>query len=304
MARDYGKSKHERESVVTALYALGITAAEIAQAIGWNRSVVLSDINRITATQAFPERPHGSHAVFAAVLHRYASIVHAQGKDAWRSPDAEGAQVRDALAVWLREEELLALLRGMMYTMNHACVPAFDPKWNRHAELLSTMLILPLVFQDISDKRLIVLILHWWYQALETIATNDLPVPQSREVLSQTLVNVVHDVEFRQDIMPIWDDAVFKIVEALIDKLGQPEQQVIRMRYGLSTEGSMSLSEVAAQLRRPSEAVCVLHANALQKLRGMMHQCGLEILQQPVGDALQRELKRRAGGGAQASHAG
>ncbi len=289
--RDYHGKRREREPLVREIYGLGLSAHEIAQITPWSQATLAQDIRRLGRLKAFTDRPKKKDDVFAAVIRRYAQIVFTDMNDKGGEPDEPRAQIRVALATWLREDLILAMLHGLEFTLEQLTVPSFPPERKNHARLLGV--ILGVVVGDPCDAESwpFTGTKNWWHNMLVAIVAEEETAPKSLKHLCKMLVRRVLSDQ-RTEIMPIWDDKVFTHVDQMIATLHPRQQDVIQKLFGINCERQTS-EQIGEYSFVTRERIRQIEAKALHKLRQEARVRKLGIVGKPVGNALQYELARR-----------
>ena len=285
--RDYNVRRREREPLVRELYNFGLSVHEIAKIITeWSEATLSSDIKRIGGTKAFPNRPKKQGEVFAAVIRCYAKIEDSHNHFA-------EDELRDALAKWLRVDLILAMIYGIESTLGQLVRPSFQPNRERHALLLGAIFKIGVSDEshdaESSHKELAEM---WWQNLLSEINLGEEPAPQSREQLCKIVISRALFRE-RADIMPIWDESVFLLLdEMMIMTLTNQECSVIIDRYGLGVE-KRTLKQISEGMHCSRGYVHQVEIRAILKLRKEARKRKLDVIGRPVGNALQREFKKR-----------
>lgn len=298
--RDYQQGRSEREPLMRELYALGLSAQEIAQLTKWSEVTIAKDIKRLGGSLLILDRPKRRRDVFAVVVKWYADCVMAQSLKQPLSPLAE--QVYAALKEWLREDKLLAVISGINYTMDQLLRPQYPPEREGYAKLISSIFAHESVFvqraplypvgtpavEKVPHNVLV------WRALLIQIASGAEPAPADEAALCRLLVRRVL-AEDRCQIRSIWDNQVFELIDRLLaETLAERERQCLRLLFGLDGQPQL-MRQVAVALDLSPSRVGQLEKTALRKLRqaGYSQLRQLWVIAQPVGDALQREFKRR-----------
>lgn len=289
--RDYHEQRREREPLVREIYGLGLSAREISEITEWSQATLAQDIRRFGGPKAFPNRPKQKSEVFAAVIRRYVEIM-VVFKDNEHQVSTEDNAVRQALAAWLREDQILAMLHGLEFTLEQLMVPVYPPERKRHARLLGAILGVMVGDPCNAESWPLTATKLWWHSMLVAIHSGEETAPQSRKHLGKMLVRRVLS-EQRAEIMPIWDESVFTHVDDMLRTLTEREHKVICERFGIGVEKSKTLDQVALDWELTRERLRQIEAKAFRKLRMQAHKRHLEVCRVPVGDALQRELAQR-----------
>lgn len=249
--RDYQKKRRERLPLIQELFALGISASWIAEQTGWSVGTIVKDLRVLGGVKRFTTRPRGK-AIFRTALKRYAELVA-----------AEGLPLRDALAQWIGEREILQSLRGMEMVRECLTVPGYPPGREGYVRLVGAVFggIQIRNFQAESSSSSIV-----WREYLTGVAAGDIPPAASYVDLERDLA-LRHMAEWRAQIMPIWPDELFLAIDELLAEFSAREQKVLVMRFGLDDGVTHSLQEVAAELDVTRERIRQVEAKALRKLR-------------------------------------
>ncbi|MFA6447548.1 MAG: DNA-directed RNA polymerase subunit alpha C-terminal domain-containing protein [Patescibacteria group bacterium] len=272
--------RHEREPLVKELYGLGLTAREITTMVDWSEATVVSDIRRLGGLKAFPNRPTKSE-IFPAVIRCYAEIV----RDSPTGPHP----VRDAIAKWLPESEFQAMLCGIALMTKQLSMPSYPTEKRGHVRLIRE--IFNVQWNDhLYDHQGGVA--DFWVNFFCEIADDVLPTPKGRGQLCQMLAKYAL-AERRAQIMPIWDDEVFSLIDGILSTLHPHEYRVIQLRFGLGNEKPLTFNQIAEVMSYPTPGPRQLEVKAMRKLRKEVFRQRLAILIQPVGDALQRILTSR-----------
>jgi len=132
----------------------------------------------------------------------------------------------------------------------------------------------------------------WWRNILAAIKSGEEVLPQSRRQLGQMIVRRLLS-ERRAEIMPIWDESVFLLVDEMLGTLVERAHQLICEHFGIGVAKARTLDAIAAEWGVTRERLRQIEAKAISKLRREAHKRGLDVLGAPVGSALQRELARR-----------
>lgn len=280
MMRNYLSKRHEREPLVKELFGLGLIAREIAWMTDWSEATIVSDIRRLGGVKAFPNRPTKSE-VFPAVIRRYAEIV--------RDSPGRPHPVRDAVARWLPESNFQAMLRGMALMTKQLSMPSYPPEKRGHARLIRE--IFGVQWNDPLFDHLGG-VADFWVNFFSEIADGDLPTPKGHGQLGQMLAKYAL-AERRVQIMPIWDDEVFSLIDKLLSALQPDEYRVIQLRFGLNNEKPLTYDRITEVMSHPTPGPRQIAVRAERNLRSQVRRQRLAVLIQPVGDALQRELARR-----------
>lgn len=298
--RDYQQGSREREPLVHELYALGLSAQEIARLTKWSEAAIAKNVKRLGVSLLMLDRPKRRQDVFAVVVKRYAGYVMALALKKPLSPLDEQASA--ALKEWLGEDKLLAVISGINYTMEQLLCPQYPPEREGYAKLISSifahegvfvqrMLLYPAGTPEAENVPYNVMV---WRALLIQIASGEEPVPADEAALCRLLVRRAL-AEDRCQIRPIWDNQVFELIDCLLkETLTEREQQGLRLLFGLDGQ-PQSKRQVAIALDVTPSRVNQLEKTALRKLRqaGHSQRRQLWVIAQPVGDALQREFKRR-----------
>ncbi len=284
--RDYNVGRREREPLIRELYNLGLSVHEISKIVTkWSEATLSKDVARVGGVKGFPDRPKKQGDVFATVIRRYAKI------EALDNQFAED-ELRDALATWLRVDLILAMIYCIESTLYQLVHPCFPSNRERHARLLGAIFKVEISDEssdaDFSHKDLVKL---WWQNLLAVINSGEEPVPQSREQLCKMEISRALFRE-RADIMPIWDENVFLLLDEMILTLTEQERSVIIKRYGLGVE-KRTLEQISQDMLCSRGYVHQVEIRAVRKLRKEACKCKIEVIGRSVGNALQREFKKR-----------
>ncbi|MBU0540457.1 hypothetical protein KKD88_03025 [Patescibacteria group bacterium] len=288
--RDYQKDRRARKQILCELYALGFTAKEIALNVAWSRATIAQDLRLLGGMNAFPNRPKKPGDVFAAVLRRYAEIAIAQGDDRLsrnRAADAPDAELGDILAAWLKEESIMGFICGIESSVARLEAPSYPPEKRGYAQLLgavSRCRIDPYVPGPGDAKTA-------WRDVLADVADGR-EIVAGRGDLEQLILQRLLDAR-RANIMPIWDDHVFRCVDDLLERLDILDRVVIYRRFGIGGKACQTLEQIGKDLHVIRERVRQIDGKALRELRNKVLEKDLSILMEPAGTALQRELSRR-----------
>lgn len=284
--RDYQKDFRRRLPLVKELYGLGLSVHEIAEIITeWSEATLSKDVARIGGAKGFSDRPKKQADVFVAVIRRYVKI------EALDNQFAED-ELRDALATWLRVDLIFAMIYGIESTLDQLVHPSFPPNRERHAHLLGAIFKVEISDEsrdaEFSHKELIEM---WWQNLLIAINSGEEQVPQSREQLCKMEIS---RALFREqaDIMPIWDESVFQLLDDMMLILTEQEHSVIIARYGLGVE-KRTLEQISENMHCSRGYVHQVEKKAIRKLRKEARKRQIEVIGCPVGNVLQREFKKR-----------
>lgn len=288
--RDYHGQRREREPLVREIYGLGLSAREIAEITEWSEATLAQDIRRFGGSKAFPNRPKKGD-VFAAVIRRYAEIM-VIFKDDEGSVSEEEKAVRGALAKWLREDLILAMLHGLEFALEQLTVPVFPLVQKGYARLLGSILGMAVGDPCSMESWPLTATKFWWHNMLTAIHSGEEAIPQSRKHLGKMLVRRVL-AERRAEIMPIWDESVFSLVDEMLGTLTEREHKVICERFGIGVKKARTLEQIAPEWECTRERLRQIEAKAIRKLRTQAHKRHLGVCADPVGNALQRELAQR-----------
>src|SRR3989338_7554126 len=108
----------------------------------------------------------------------------------WKVAEGENA-VRQALAAWLREDLILAMLHGLEFTLEQLAVPSYPPERQGHACLLGVILGLAVGDPCNAESWPLTATKHWWHGMLAAIQSGEESAPQSRKHLGQMIVRRV-----------------------------------------------------------------------------------------------------------------
>ena len=296
MKRDYHRKRREREPFVRELFGLGFTEEEIARAIDWSDTTVSYDLQRLGGPVAFPNRPKMPD-IFAAVLKRYAELVHKQDAEEHRSDETE-TRLCGILAARLRENEILAAISGIEESVALLMDPSYPPELENHAQLLYTIFGEPF-FASLRKEARYPSVKQRWREFLTDMATGRQPVPRNHDELRRCLAQrAFHKSrpgimpETRQGIMPIWDDRMRAYVDAALKQLHGREEDVLRRRFGLDCE-RQTFEQIGQVHCVTRERIRQIEARAFRRLRHPSLSKELALLIRPVGNAVGRELDRR-----------
>lgn len=289
--RDYHEQRREREPLVREIYGLGLSAREISEITEWSEATLAQDIRRFGGLKAFPNRPKQKWNVFSAVIRRYAEIMIVF-TDNEQKVSEEANAVRQALAAWLREDLILAMLHGLEFTLEQLTVPVYPRERKNHARLLGVILGVVVGDPCNAESWPLTATKLWWHSMLVAIHSGEETTPQSRKHLGKMLVRRVL-VERRAEIMPIWDESVIAHVDDLLGTLTEREHKVICERFGIGVKEAKTLEQVASEWECTRERLRQIEAKAIRKLRTQAHKRHLGVCADPVGNALQRELAQR-----------
>lgn len=288
--RDYHEQRREREPFVREIYGLGFSAREISEITKWSKATLAQDIRRFGGSKAFPHRPKKDD-MFAAVIRRYAEIM-VVSKDDEQSMSEEEKAVHKALATWLREDLILAMLHGLEFTLKQLTNPVFSPAQKGYARLLGSLLGIAVGDPCSAESWPLTATTLWWHNMLIAIHSGKEVIPQSRKHLGKMLVRRVL-AEWRAEIMPIWDENVFSLVDEMLSTLMERERKLICERFGIGVMKARTLEQIAAEWDCTRERLRQIEAKAIRKLRTQAHKRHLEVCADPVGNVLQRELAHR-----------
>lgn len=289
--RDYHEQRRKRESFVREIYGLGLSAREISEITEWSKETLAQDIRRFGGLEAFPNRPKQKGNVFAAVLRRYAEIM-VVFKDNESKVSKEENVVRQALAAWLREDLILAMLHGIEFTLEQLTVPVYPLERKNHARLLGMILGVAVGDPCNTESWPFTASKFRWHNMLVAIHADEETTPQSRSQLGKMLVRRVL-AEQRADIMPIWDESVFAHVDDMIGTLKERERKLICERFGINVEKARTQKQIASEWGCTRERIHQIEVKATRKLRTQAHRRHLGVCGEPVGNALQREFAQR-----------
>ncbi len=289
--RDYHAQRREREPLVRELYGLGLSAREIAEITQWSVATLVQDIRRFGGSEAFPNRPKQKRDVFATMIRRYAEIMIIFTDNEWKVSKDENA-VRQALAAWLREDLILAMLHGLEFALEQLAVPVFPLARKGYARLLGFILGVAVRDPCSADSWPLTATKFWWHNMLVAIHSGEEAVPQSRKHLGKMLVRRVL-ADRRAEIMPIWDESVFALVDDMLGTLMERERKLICERFGIGVEKARTLEQIAPEWSCTRERLRQIEAKVIYKLRTQAHKRHLRVCADPVGNALQHELAHR-----------
>lgn len=288
---DYHKQRREREPLVREIYGLGLSAREIAEITEWSQATLALDIRRLGGPKAFAKRPKHNGNVFAAVIRRYAEIRIVFKDNEWKVSEEANA-VRQALAAWLREDLILAMLHGLEFTLGQLGTPVYPPERKNHARLLGVILGVAVGDPCNVESWPFTGTKHWWHDMLAAIKSGEETAPRSRGHLGRMIVRRVL-TERRAETMPIWDESVFILVDDMLGTLVERERKIICERFGIGVKEAKTLEQIAPDWNCTRERLRQIEAKAIHKLRTQARKRQLGVLAHPVGNALQRELVQR-----------
>lgn len=270
--RDYQKKRRERLPLIQELFALGIPAGWIAERTGWSVGTIVKDLRVLGGVKRFPMRPRGK-AIFRTVLKHYAELVA-----------TEELPLRDALAQWIGEREVLQSLRGMEMVRERLTVPGYPPGREGYVRLVWA------VFGRFEDPDRSPSS-NAWPEYLHGVAVGDIPPAASHADLERDLA-LRYTADWRAEIMPILPDELFPAIDELLAEFSVREQKVLAMRFGLDDGVTHTLEEVAAELDVSRERIRQIEAKALRKLRHPTRSRVMRPFVWPVDSTISRELKR------------
>ncbi|TAL50625.1 hypothetical protein EPN81_02395 [Patescibacteria group bacterium] len=280
--RDYHGGRREREPLVREIYGLGFSPQEIAEITKWSEATIVQDIRRLGGKKAFPNRPKHKCDVFAAVIRRYAQIMIVFTNNEWKVAEGEDA-VRQALATWLREDLIHTMLRGLQIMLDQLTVPSFPPERHHHARLLGVILGVAVRDPCNTESWPLTATEHWWHEMLAAIRSGKEPPPHSHWHLGQMIVRRML-TQRRAQIMPIWDESVFTILDDLLKSLYEDERKLICERFGINVPKARTMEQIALDWK---------YSRTINRFRVQVKKHQLGVLGDPVGNALQYELGRR-----------
>lgn len=290
------KKQQERLPLVQALFALGISYREVAEFAGVCEETVRNDIRLRANKKLFKNRPTKPRLIFQSAFKRYAELVVASKE---RALDPLEWDFCMALSRWLRVGEIRAFVQGVNLTMDYLLCPGC-PSQMGYAKLLQALFNVRVdaVLNSESDRAISLLLAEeGWVDELAFIAEGNGIVPASREDLCRSFaMRSIEGGARRSKIMPIWDNEALAVVDSALEKLTPREAEVIRLRFGILPWSvpshwplPRSLDEAAQRLELSRERVRQIEIAARVKLRKPAF--GLQLLIEPVGDALKQRLQ-------------
>lgn len=266
MRRKQDSRRSERVTLVAELFGLGLSTDDISTLTLWSRGTILHDLSTLGGENAFPKRPRRKNEVFAAILGRYATLCTVRST----TDVATNADLRMALAAWLRENEILAMLDGVKLTLRRLQIPAYPMDRQAHAQLLGKICGISLTEPNSAD--LVATRRDEWGNLLSAIHSGEQKTPDSRDQIDALLARAVLEKE-RPKIMPMWNEDLFVAVDKLLEILGPHE-------YAIVMKGTSEIPDAT-----------------IHRLRQEMHRRNLDIFTSPIqmtlGEAFETWDKRR-----------
>lgn len=267
-----------RKLMVAELYALGITNTAIAGMLGVRRETITRDVANLGVAQKFQDRPTKDRDVFRAVLLRYARLRVVKDIE-----DIDQLLVSLRLPVflssWLKENEILAFLRGVESTMRQLLVPAVPPDKQGYARLLSEVLHCSFSPAKISVQTAE----EVWHNYLEQMVNSPDNVADSRQNVQHTAA-AMYLAQYRAQIAPMLTDQVCAMVDAQLDTLAPREREILRKRFGIDKESAQTHQGVGEDEDVTRERIRQIESKALRKLRHPSRKRVLASLLEPVGE--------------------
>lgn len=291
----------DRAPPILELYGLGLSIEDIALlGVKCNfgptfiKRTIAAMVRRAGGAKAFPNRPKKRDA-FAAVLRRYAEIVKleydtavARRVNTTARDDVPTGLLRAVLAVLLREEEILATMRGMEYLRARLVVPYILPGSEGPARFLATVYNNPWICAETdavhaSDAECIAT----WHAYLSWIRCESScgrPIPKTCAELYRSFANGVN-ARCRGDIMPIFDpDQLTCVLEPILAELTPEERETIELRFGLSNhEAPATVRAIATSAHTSPEHIRRIIRRAFRKIRASQWSAVLGTFTVPLG---------------------
>lgn len=294
----FNQARGARVALVSVLYALGLTIREVAEIIGRCTQTICHDISHLRGTYDFVARPSRAEEVYAAVIQCYARTFLSSKDETLpieaddpRTPSQVTAEIRDALALWLHVDELRTFLRGIQAVLRLLMLPSCPSASQGYARLLGAVFERDFLSPDPHAVQMGESV---WRETLLAIAAKQIAPPKRRQELEALLVQRMLE-HTRARILPMWDKPVFDFVDQfMLDALTERERSMLRARFGIGTPEPQTLMQIAEREGISGPAVKQHLDKALRRLRQRISGRGLDLLIQPVGNALQRSLVRFA----------
>lgn len=282
------KNVIQRRELVEQLFQLGFSESEISRMIGrWNRATNWQDLAGLQ--ENFPNRPTKKNEVFATVISYYAALLKEQS-DNWRSKDAPKSQLRDLLGEWLDFSGNSMYLRGVSYVLFHLSLPSYPRERQGYVNLLKAMYGWPIsdpCSQEMAESfeaKAFDWFLKWWFELFCAIAEGKEVVPNSREQLQQMLVRQALSDQ-RREIIPIWDNQVFSLMDKMLEVLSERRRFVVSKRCGIGCQ-PLTYAQIGKELDVSRERTRQLWTEALRKLRNEATHLNLHVYGQSFGKIL------------------
>ena len=282
--RDYDVEMRARQPFVTTLFQLGFTLQDIAHASKWCIATVGSDIQRQGGLRAFPDRPKPTKA-YSTILKHYAALV------VENSSDNVAMQIREALAMWLKQDTLLATIEGMICIQRQLLQPCFPPDQITYARLIEAMYKSESDSYDTSTSEC-----HlesadfYWNSFLLKIRQGQIQTPNSHTKTTDLLAISVLD-GLREKIMPIWTSDVCAHIDEMLSSINPREAVVLRCRFGLSGQ-RLTLEETGVALKITRERIRQIELEGLRSLHHRLREECTDLYMTPVGNMLAQTINK------------
>lgn len=291
----------KRTDLIRELAFLGLSIGEIAEATRENRSTVWNDIRKlgglaaISPVQRSNERSRRILA-FQKALERYAQLLEEKGKKEGKVSDLECA-----LARWLRIPEVNSFVCGVSMTIQWLCIPGLQLEKRPYLKLLgaifgyrpATGYYDPALFLKKMEKGFPASV--DFHPILQTylcgIAGGGTQVP-SRDSFGSALFTFFAP-QFRPEIMPIWTNEAYERIDEVLATLPECEARAVRMHFGIGYDREYTLKEIEESYPVRNRAQTLFY-KALRMLRSPGRASHLRCLIEPIGNALEEQLRREA----------
>lgn len=279
MKRDYHKARKERLPLIRALEPLGLPLDWIAGVVGCDEVTLRKDLASIGIKRS---RKTDRAKVFRAVIKRYAELKTRLSREepgvAGSSGGFDPKLVLFHLGKWLQVEELTPFIRGLEMAMGKLAIPGYPADLEPEAALIHAVFGKSRT-PEANGGRRPGQTLDKYFAGIS--AGNILPPSSHDELLHDLTDRCVN--ERRREIMPVWPDNVRAVVTRVIDTLTERQAKIIRLRFGIDAEKSLTLEEIGKRedFQVTRDRIRQIEAKALHRLCHPSRSNCLKLLLEP-----------------------
>lgn len=231
-----------RSFLITSLYTLGISSADIIVLLGITRDIFDYNLQKVGGAKAFGGRPKYP---FKAAFERYIQIELSE------ELDEKQKQLYQILTKWLKLDMAFEFIRGLLFAQHQSTLVVLGEKDSQYIRLLERLGIWQFTTKDRKYQSAAFANIPYerdiWIKFLVACVSGECRMPSSQESLRDRLTLFV-DASFDRSevVLPVADGRIAEAVEFALSTLNQWQRMLVENKF-LGGKHELDLSEERAR---------------------------------------------------------